>query len=68
MNITPHVAQNNMNRSSAIDQRTTRHDGHEVSQRKRKTSGADVRVDKDRRDAKESEVVELSVVRKSFLR
>ena len=36
MNITPHVAQNNTNRSSAVDQRTTRHAGYEVSQRKRK--------------------------------
>src|SRR5258706_7874151 len=36
MNITPHVAQNNTNRSSAIDQRTTRHPGNEVRQRKRK--------------------------------
>jgi transposase len=36
MNITPHVAQNNTNRSSAIDQRTTRHAGYELSQRKRK--------------------------------
>lgn len=36
MNITPHVAQNNTNPSSAIDQRTTRHAGYEVSQRKRK--------------------------------
>jgi transposase len=36
MNITPHVAQNNTNRSSAIDQRTTRHRGYQVSQRKRK--------------------------------
>src|SRR6202163_756741 len=36
MNITPHVAQNNTNRSSAIDQRTTRHAGYEVSQQKRK--------------------------------
>jgi len=36
MNITPHVAQNNTNRSSAIDQRTTRHAGYEVSQRRRK--------------------------------
>lgn len=33
---TPHVAQNTINRSSAIDQRTTRHPGYEVSQRKRK--------------------------------
>jgi transposase len=36
MNITPHVAQNNQNRVSAIDERTTRHAGYEVSQRKRK--------------------------------
>jgi transposase len=36
MNITPHVAQNHTNRSSAIDERTTRHAGYEASQRKRK--------------------------------
>ena len=36
MNVTPHVAQNNSARRSAIDGRTTRHDGYEVSQRKRK--------------------------------
>ena len=36
MNITPHVAQNNRNRASAIDERTTRHLSYEVSQRKRK--------------------------------
>ena len=34
--VTPHAAQNNKGRSSAIDQRTTRHPGYEVSQRKRK--------------------------------
>lgn len=33
---TPHVAQNNTNRRSAIDGRTTRHAGYEVSQRIRK--------------------------------
>ena len=33
---TPHVAQNTTNRSSAIDDRTTRHEGYEISQRKRK--------------------------------
>jgi transposase len=33
---TPHVAQNTTNRRSAIDGRTTRHVGHQVSQRKRK--------------------------------
>jgi transposase len=36
MNITPHVAQNTTNRSSAIDGRTTRHAGYAVSQQKRK--------------------------------
>jgi transposase len=36
MNITPHVAQNRSNRRSAVDERTTRHAGYEVSQRKRK--------------------------------
>ncbi|MFC1334388.1 MAG: IS5 family transposase [gamma proteobacterium symbiont of Clathrolucina costata] len=35
-NATPHVAQNTSNRSSAIDGRTTRHEGYEVSQRFRK--------------------------------
>jgi IS5 family transposase len=34
--VTPHVAQNNSGRRSAIDERTTRHPGYEVSQRKRK--------------------------------
>src|ERR1700676_605589 len=36
MNIAPHVAQNNTNRSSAIDQRTTRDTGYGVSEQKRK--------------------------------
>ena len=36
LNVTPHVAQNNSRRKSAIDGRTTRHPGYEVSQRKRK--------------------------------
>jgi Transposase DDE domain len=36
MKITPHVAQNNTNRSSAIDGRTTRHSGYAISQQKRK--------------------------------
>jgi len=34
--ITPHVAQNTSNRSSAIDARTTRHPGYAISQQKRK--------------------------------
>ena len=34
--MTPHVAQNTSRRRSAIDGRTTRHAGYEVSQRKRK--------------------------------
>lgn len=36
LQVTPHVAQNNKNRRSAIDGRTTRHPGYQVSQRKRK--------------------------------
>jgi hypothetical protein len=36
MNVTPHVAQNTTNRSSAIDGRTTRHPGYALSQRIRK--------------------------------
>ena len=36
LGITPHVAQNDTNRSSAIDKRTTRHIGYAISQRKRK--------------------------------
>lgn len=37
MNVTPHVAQNlNRNGGSAIDGRTTRHTGYQISQRKRK--------------------------------
>lgn len=36
LNVTPHVAQNNNHRRSAIDDRTTRHDGYTVSQPKRK--------------------------------
>jgi transposase len=36
LNVTPHVAQNDSKRRSAIDNRTTRHDGYAVSQRKRK--------------------------------
>jgi transposase len=36
LKITPHVAQNNTHRSSAIDGRTTRHKSYEISQQKRK--------------------------------
>jgi len=36
LDATPHVAQNTKRRSSAIDERTTRHPGYSVSQRKRK--------------------------------
>lgn len=35
LGVTPHVAQNTTNRRSAIDRRTTRHDGHRISQRVR---------------------------------
>ena len=36
LKVTPHVAQNTTNRKSAIDRRTTRHPGYEISQRLRK--------------------------------
>ena len=36
LKVTPHVAQNQSNRASAIDGRTTRHDGYRFSQRARK--------------------------------
>ncbi len=36
MNITPDVGQNTTKRRSAVDERTTRHAGYEISQRKRK--------------------------------
>lgn len=36
MNATPHVAQNNKRRKSAVDGRTTRHPGYAISQQKRK--------------------------------
>lgn len=35
-NVTPHIAQNTSRRRSAIDGRTTRHEGYAISQRKRK--------------------------------
>ncbi len=36
MQITPHVAQNDTHRRSAVDERTTRHFGYQLSQRARK--------------------------------
>jgi transposase len=36
LKVTPHVARNDSNRRSAIDERTARHEGYAVSQRKRK--------------------------------
>ena len=36
MKVTPHVAQNNTNRRSAINGRTTQHEGYAISQKKRK--------------------------------
>jgi len=35
LNVTPHIAQNTSNRTSAIDARTTRHPGHAISQPRR---------------------------------
>jgi transposase len=36
LNVTPHIAQNDSGRRSAIDDRTTRHPGYAISQQKRK--------------------------------
>jgi hypothetical protein len=36
LNVTPHIAQNTTNRTSAIDARATRHPGYAISQQKRK--------------------------------
>jgi hypothetical protein len=36
LNVTPHIAQNTSNRTSAIDARTTHHPGYAISQRQRK--------------------------------
>jgi IS5 family transposase len=36
MEITPHVAQNDANRRSAVDERTTHHAGYQISQKRRK--------------------------------
>lgn len=36
MEITPHIAQNDTNRRSAVDERTTRHAGYQLSQKARK--------------------------------
>jgi len=36
LNVTPHIAQNTSNRTSAIDARTTRHPSYAISQQKRK--------------------------------
>ena len=55
MKVTPHVAQNNRNRRSAIDGRTTQHPGYAISQRKRKRIEAELRLDEDHRHAQESE-------------
>jgi hypothetical protein len=35
LNVTPNIAQNTTNRSSAIDARTTRHPGYAISQQKK---------------------------------
>ena len=36
LQVTPHVAQNTSGRSSAVDERTVRHEGYRLSQRARK--------------------------------
>ena len=51
---TPHVAQNQERRRSAIDSRTTRHPGYQISQRARKEGGREFRMDEDGRVAAEA--------------
>jgi len=48
-NVTPHVAQNMTARRSAIDGRTTRHSGYEISQRKPQAGRRTVRLGQDDR-------------------
>ena len=48
LKVTPHVAQNTKNRSSAIDGRTTRHAGLHPQPTEAQTSGRDLRLDQDR--------------------
>src|SRR3989442_10086193 len=47
--VTPHVAQNNSGRRSAIDRRTTRYAGYGVSQHFRTRVGGDLRLGEDDR-------------------
>jgi transposase len=56
MRVTPHVAQNVSGRSSAIDQRTTQHEGYGLSLRIRKADRGGLRLDQDGRGAGEDEV------------
>ena len=51
MNVTPHVAKNEYpGRSSALDDRTTRHVGYAVEPTNSETRRGDLRVDQDRRE------------------
>ena len=54
MNATPHVAQNNKGRKSAIDGRTTRHPGYAISQTEAQAGGRDLRLDEDSRRDEET--------------
>ena len=56
LQVTPHVAQNTTNRSSAIDGRTTRHPGYALSQQKRKRVEQSFGWDEDDRDAEKGEI------------
>jgi transposase len=56
MKVTPHVAQNNTNRRSAINRRTTQHVGYAISQKKRKRIEESFGWIEDHRDAEEGQV------------
>ena len=56
MKVTPHVVQNNTNRRSAINRRTTQHVGYAISQKKRKRIEESFGWIEDHRDAEEGQV------------
>ena len=49
MEITPHIAQNNSKRRSAVDERTTRHGGVSSESEETQAGGRSVRMDEEHR-------------------
>jgi len=52
LNVTPHIAQNTTNRTSAIDARTTSHPGYAISQQKAQANRRTIRLGQDDRWAR----------------